>query len=152
MSLNEKIAVRIRNDNQKGLFAKADIARNEVLLTLDGPVSDHPTRFSIQLDDGKHIEGTNDSNAFLNHSCDPNAYLDWEGLCLRAKRNIKADEEITYNYMTTDYELYEPFICNCGSPKCTGEIKGFKHLTREEQLKLEPWLPAFLIRKLEQTS
>ena len=152
MALNKKIVVKMRSDNQKGLFAQANIVEDEVLLTFDGPVLNHPTRFSIQLDDDKHIEGTSDSNAFLNHSCDANAYVDWKAPCLRAKKGIRKGEEIAYNYLTTDYELREPFTCKCGSPQCMGEIKGFKHLAREEQRKLEPWLPAFLIRKVDRPS
>jgi hypothetical protein len=152
MALSKKVNIAKRSDGQKALFASADIDQDEVLLTYDGPILDHPTRLSIQIDDNKHIEGTDKSNAYLNHSCDANAYVDWDGRCLRAKRNILAVEEITCNYFTTDYELHEQFICRCGSPKCKEEIKGFKHLTREEQLELEPWLPPFLKRKLDQPS
>ena len=148
MALFTEIEVALRPDGQKGLIAKTDIAESSVLLTYDGPLLNHPTRLSIQIDNDKHIEGTDDSNAFLNHSCDANAYVDWKALCLCAKRRIARGEEITCNYFTTDYELHEAFRCTCDSPECKGEIKGFRHLTAEEQLKLEPWLPPFLRRKL----
>jgi SET domain-containing protein len=149
MSLSKKIVMAARIDGEKGLFAAADIAQGEMLLIYDGPVLDHPTRLSIQVDDDTHIEGTDDSNSYLNHSCDPNAHVDWDGLCLRAKRDIAAGEEITCDYHTTDYELHEQFACRCGSAKCKGKIKGFKFLTKEEQLDLAPWLPAFLKRKIQ---
>ena len=147
MARSAKIVVSARTDGQKGLFALQDIAENEVLLTYDGPAMDHPTRLSIQIDDDRHIEGTKDSNAFLNHSCDPSAYVDWNKLCLRARRPILSGEEITCNYFTTDYELHETFACKCGSPKCKGEIRGFKYLSKDEQRELEPWLPPFLKQK-----
>ncbi|HEY9166574.1 MAG TPA: SET domain-containing methyltransferase [Candidatus Kryptonia bacterium] len=149
MALSKKVIVETRKDNQRGLFAVEEIVRDEVLLTFDGPILDHPTRYSIQIDDDKHIEGTDDSNAYLNHSCNANTYVDWKKLCLLAKRSIKAGEEVTNNYLTTDYELTEPFTCTCGSPNCVGEVRGFKYLTREEQVKLRPWLPPFLLGKLD---
>ena len=146
--LSRKAAQCLRKDGQKGLFAIADVRKNEVLITYDGPIIDHATRYSIQIDDHKHIEGTEESNAFLNHSCAPNAYVDWSGVSLRALRDLQAGEEITCNYLTTDYELHEKFLCTCGSPSCYGEIKGFKYLTRRQQLGLEPFLPSFMKRKL----
>ncbi len=148
MALSARIIASTKSNGQRGLFSTAVLAPEEVLLTYDGPVLDHPTRLSIQIDDNKHIEGTGDSNAFLNHSCEPNAYVDWKDLCLRAKRKIAAGEEITCSYFTTDYDLQEKFVCTCGSRTCKGEIKGFKYLTKEEQRELEPWLLPFLRRKL----
>lgn len=150
MALSEGIEVGVRSDGQKGLFAKSDITESAILLTYDGPILDHPTRLSIQIDDDKHIEGTDDSNALLNHSCDANAYVDWQALCLRAKRNITGGEEITCNYFTTDYELHAPFSCTCGSPACKGAIKGFRYLSPGEQEELKPWLPPFLLRKVHE--
>lgn len=148
MALSKDVGIASRLDGQQGLFAKTDIVENTVLLTYDGPILDHPTRLSIQIDENKHIEGTDDSNAFLNHSCYANAYVDWNALCMRAKREIPGGEEITCNYFTTDDELHEPFRCTCGSAECKGEIKGFRYLTAKEQRELEPWLPPFLRRKL----
>jgi len=148
MGRSGKIVVSARPNGEKGLFAAQDVAENEILITYDGPVIDHPTRLSIQIDDDKHIEGAENSNAFLNHSCDPTAFVDWNGTCLRARRRILAGEEIACSYFTTDYELREKFTCTCGSPNCKGQIEGFKYLTKREQLELEPWLPPFLQRKL----
>ncbi len=150
MARSSKTAVRVRPDGQKGLFAIDDVASGEVLLTYDGPVLDHPTRHSIQVDDHRHIEGTEDSNAFVNHSCKPSAYVDWGALCLRAIAPLAVGDEITCNYLTTDFELSEPFTCRCGAAACRREIRGFKFLPREEQEALAPWLPPFLRRRLEQ--
>jgi hypothetical protein len=102
MALSPKIGPAVRSDGQKCLCANAAINEHEVLITYDGPIIDHPTRYSIQIDDGKHIEGTPESNAYLNHSCAPNAYVDWNGVCLRALRPISRAEEITCN---SDYRL-----------------------------------------------
>lgn len=66
--------------------------KDEVLITYDGPLIDHPTRYSIQIDENLHIDGTPESNCYLNHSCAPNTYVDWTGLCLRALRDIDTGE------------------------------------------------------------
>ena len=148
MALSSKIRSSLRPDGQKCLASNARISENEILITYDGAIIDHPTRYSIQIDDEKHIEGTPESNAYLNHSCAPNAYVDWSGVYLRALRNIAAGEEITCNYLTTDWELHERFVCRCGAPHCYGELKGLKYLCREEQEKLLPFVPDFMKRKI----
>jgi len=148
MALSSKISPSLRLDGQKCLSANTEILKNQILITYDGPVIDHPTRYSIQIDDHKHIEGTPESNAYLNHCCAPNAFVDWTGVCLRALRNIARGEEITCNYLTTDWELHEKFVCHCGAPQCYGELKGLKYLARDEQRKLIPFLPEFMKRKI----
>ena len=95
MALSPKIGPAIRRDGQKCLCANAADKKDEVLITYDGPIIDHPTRYSIQIDDDKHIEGAAESNAYLNHSCAANAYVDWNGVYLRALRDIDAGDEVT---------------------------------------------------------
>jgi hypothetical protein len=148
MALSPEVSPSVRPDGQKCLSANTDISENDILITYDGPIIDHPTRYSIQIDDDKHIEGTAESNAYLNHSCAPNAYVDWSGVYLRALRNIACGEEITCNYLTTDWELHERFVCHCGAPHCYGELKGLKYLAREEQRKLLRFMPDFMKRKI----
>lgn len=58
----------------------------------------------------------------INHSCDPNAWLD--GLNLAARRKIAAGEQITIDYATFCGESLQPFDCTCGSPDCRGVIRG----------------------------
>jgi SET domain-containing protein len=87
------------------------VPKDEILITYDGPIIDRATRYSIQIDDYLHIEGTPESNAYLNHACAPNSYVDSKGVFLRALRDIEAGEELTCNYLTTDWELHERFVC-----------------------------------------
>jgi len=148
MALSPKISPAVRSDGQRCLCANAAVHKHEVLITYDGPIINHPTRYSIQIDDEKHIEGTAESNACLNHSCAPNAYVDWNGVYLRALREIACGEELTCNYLTTDWELHEKFVCHCGASGCYGELRGLKYLAREEQVRLLPFLPDFLKRKI----
>jgi uncharacterized protein len=62
---------------------------------------------------------TDDSN-FMNHSCDPNCW--YEGEMLVARRDIKAGEEITYDYATDCTGRDWEFQCICGSAQCRGRL------------------------------
>ncbi len=60
----------------------------------------------------------------INHSCDPNAKTDViQGkIWIIALRDIKAGEEITYNYGYDFSDDYKTHPCRCGSDKCVGFI------------------------------
>jgi len=56
----------------------------------------------------------------INHSCDPNAWI--EGLDLVARRPIEAGEEITIEYATFVAGTGETFDCHCGADDCRGRV------------------------------
>jgi D-alanine-D-alanine ligase-like ATP-grasp enzyme len=62
----------------------------------------------------------------INHSCDPNAWL--EGLNLVARQDIPAGQEITIDYATFYNERLDDFVCHCGAADCRGIIKGTDYL------------------------
>jgi D-alanine-D-alanine ligase len=69
----------------------------------------------------------------LNHSCDPNAWL--QGLNMVARRPIYRGEEITLDYATFCGEQLQPFVCSCGSRHCRGMVQGADFL--------EPWVEQY---------
>lgn len=90
----------------------------------------------------------------INHSCDPNAWL--EGLNVVARRPIECGEEITLDYATFNDERMCSFECACGAERCRGIIRGSDylldlvdryrghlsdHIERRRQERLEPSLP-----------
>ncbi|CAD6979448.1 hypothetical protein A4X06_0g2348 [Tilletia controversa] len=68
---------------------------------------------------------------FLNHSCNPNCYVEkWQvGKHMRmgifARRDIRAGEELTFNYNVDRYGN-DAQDCFCGEPNCVGSIGGKK--------------------------
>ena len=62
----------------------------------------------------------------INHSCNPNAWID--GLNLVARRRIKAGDEITVDYATFYNEQMDDFVCHCGSRGCRKVIRGTDYL------------------------
>ena len=74
---------------------------------------------------------------WINHSCDPNCdseHVDAvdgdkskDRIEIKALRDIKAGEELSYNYGIRLGERHTPklkklWACLCGSPKCTGTM------------------------------
>jgi D-alanine-D-alanine ligase len=63
----------------------------------------------------------------INHSCDPNSWL--EGLALVTRRAVRAGEPVTVDYGTFCGPAMEPFPCDCQSPECRGTIRAEDHLS-----------------------
>lgn len=63
----------------------------------------------------------------LNHSCEPNCanYFKNNAWTFVALRDIKAGEEITWDYQTYECEFSNnaELLCKCGSKKCKGLLK-----------------------------
>jgi D-alanine-D-alanine ligase len=62
----------------------------------------------------------------VNHSCDPNTWLD--GLDLVVRRDIMPGEELTVDYATFCGPAMSPFECRCGASDCRQAILGSDHL------------------------
>ena len=87
--------------------------------------------FLFTVDDRVCIDGAVNGNdaRFLNHSCDGNceAVTDRKRIFIEARRNIRAGEELLYDYQyerTEDHteEDEKFYACRCGSPNCRGTI------------------------------
>jgi SET domain-containing protein len=95
--------------------------------------------YIFSLNEHEDIDGDVDWNParFLNHSCSPNceAELQEDRIWLVATRDIRAMEEITFNY-GFDLENYRDYPCLCGSPNCVGFIVAeefFDHVRGQTQ-------------------
>lgn len=136
-----KIIVR-QIESHFGVFASQNINKSNIILQIKGMLVNVPSLYSIQIGTQSHLEPFADSEnewKFLNHSCEPNALFNPDKLIIIALRDIKAGEEICFNYHTTEYEISSPFLCKCSSKKCYGRIKGFNYLSEEEQKLLLPY-------------
>ncbi len=145
-----KLNVAMTN-GRRGLVALVSIDRNEILIDLNGENTFlSPTRRSLQIGERRHVFGREETVGYLNHGCEPNSFLDFSSLCVRALRNLQAGEEIKVNYAATEYEMHDSFRCNCGSSVCLRTIRGFKFLTRDQQVELKPYLAPHLRKKLDE--
>lgn len=131
-----------------GVFAVAAVDAGEVLMALAHVFVDAPAMHTIQLDEHLHQAGTGEIDDYLNHSCAPNTALDFQRLQLVALRPLVAGEELSFNYLSSEWDMAAPFACNCGAPGCLGQIRGFSHLTPAQQDALDPWISPYLRRRL----
>ena len=118
-----------------GVFALEPINKNTRIIDYAGALIDYKEslkRETMYLKRGeiwcftvntRWVRDANvDGNAarFINHACKPNCYTQIIGrtIWIRAARNIKAGEELTYDYHT-DGEQVIP--CRC-RPGCAGRL------------------------------
>jgi hypothetical protein len=140
----------------KGVFAKDDIVQDSVIFQLKGTLTTRPSKYTIQLTRNKHLNFPKVRKVdddldycwqFLNHSCEPNGYMNIGDLTFRATRSIQRGEEITFNYLTTESAMAVPFKCICGSANCFGLIQGYDFLTDDQVKKLvDPAVPNNVVR------
>ncbi len=132
-----------------GAFARADLPRDTAVIEYVGEKIDKRESlrrceannpFIFALDDRYDLDGNVAHNParWVNHSCSPNcdAELRAGGVWLIANRDIRAGEEITFNY-GFDLEDYQRYPCQCGSSNCVGHIVAevfFDHVRNQRSL------------------
>jgi len=122
-----------------GLFARVDLAAGTHVIEYVGErvTKEQSLRrrlednfFVFTVTDEFDIDGAVDWNParFINHSCAPNceAEMKDERIWIIALRDIKAGEELTFNY-GYDLEDYEDHPCHCGTPECPGFMVAEEH-------------------------
>jgi hypothetical protein len=117
-----------------GGFARVDIARDTRVIEYVGEKitkqeslarCERNNEYIFALDEGHDLDGDVSWNParFLNHSCAPNceARLEEERIWVVAIREVRAGEELTFNY-GYDLESYREHPCSCGANGCVGYI------------------------------
>ncbi len=117
-----------------GGFARADIPVGTQVIEYVGRVISKQeslercregNEYIFRLSEATDLDGNVGWNLarFLNHSCAPNCEAELiEGkIWIVARRDIRAGEEITFDY-GYDLEDYRKHPCRCGAPECAGFI------------------------------
>jgi hypothetical protein len=156
-----KTEARKSNIHGRGLFAIADIAKNEIVAVKGGHIVDGKTLrekitprlgpVEIQIDDDLFIAPVTDeerelSMLYLNHSCDPNVGVRGE-ITFAAMREIRAGEELTHDWAMTDDDDYS-IECNCGMSNCRKMLTGKDWQRRDLQKRYAGYFSAYLARKI----
>jgi len=89
----------------KGLFTTKTYNKGNIVHTLSGEIFEHPTRESIHIGNNKHIY--DEYGIFMNHSFTPNIVID--NYSMVALSDIKANDELTFNYNDTEINMANPF-------------------------------------------
>ena len=150
MKIPNNIQIKKVHDG-KGLFAKQAIKKGTIVFRFRGKTGDmlHTNCRSLQIGENRFLESTAKFDDFLNHSCDPNCYIDWNTMNLVTLKNISAGEELSFNYNTSEYDLCKQygnisFSCLCGSKNCIRYVKGFRHLNFNQKRKIQDFISPFL--------
>jgi SET domain len=107
--------------NGHGMFATraydagAPICRLEGQL-MTGPVDSDVGPNWIGIGPNRWIDPVSPLD-FINHNCEPNAAFG-RNRQLYALRPIAADEEITFDYSTSESDPHWSMACGCGAPSC----------------------------------
>ncbi len=141
----KRIQVRRSGVHGKGVFALQDIAEGETLIEYVGEVISwdeaqdrHPHdpedpnhTFYFHVNEDRVIDALygGNSSRWINHSCAPNCEADEENdrIFIKAIRNIKAGEELNYDYGLIIDEPYTKklkaeYPCWCGAKNCRGTL------------------------------
>ncbi|OLD74298.1 MAG: hypothetical protein AUF68_00670 [Verrucomicrobia bacterium 13_1_20CM_54_28] len=159
--LSPKTEVRESKIHGRGLFATADIAKDEIVAVKGGHIVDRKTLrekitprlgpVEIQIDDNLFIAPVTDeerelSMLYSNHSCDANLGIRGE-ITFVAMRDIRAGEELTHDWVMTDDDDYS-VECKCGAPNCRKIVTGKDWQRLELQKRYEEYFSAYLTRKI----
>jgi hypothetical protein len=108
MKSNLYISSALNTPGHSGVFASTPFEEGEVVLRLTGTIIDSPSRSSIQIGEGLHIE--DEIGAFINHSSLPSCTI--RGADVVAAKDIEVDGEITFDYSKSEDTLACPFVCS----------------------------------------
>ena len=152
-----RIQVRRSGVHGKGVYALVDLADGETLIEYTGEVitwdealrrhphdpSDPNHTFYFHIDESRVIDAKFGGNSarWINHSCAPNCEAEIDGgrVYIRALRNIRAGEELFYDYGLVIDEPYTKTLkaqypCWCGAPACRGTLLAPKRAGRATRL------------------
>ena len=116
-----------------------------------GEMVSTPTYLTVQVGIDKHITLRPEFLQYINHSCDPNVFFDTTSMKLVCLKPIEAGEEFTFFYPSTEWDMAQPFVCQCNSANCLQLIQGARYISTEtlKQYRLTDFIQEQLHRKAE---
>src|SRR5215471_12881306 len=159
--ISPKAKVRKSRIHGRGLFATEAIRKGEVVAVKGGHIFDAEKLRQVQktLGPAEIQIGENlfigpltrgqrkGSMIFSNHSCDPNIGVAGQ-IVFVAMRNIRAGEELTHDWATTDDDTYR-LKCNCGAANCRRVITGKDWKRKDLQKRYRKYMSQYLMDKIK---
>src|SRR3954469_1837039 len=149
----------------RGLFAGADVAAGDLVLRLGGHLvttaelealiaeANAAGRYvdTITVHEERHLVLPDSTIVhFAHHSCAPNLWHDG-ALDVRARRDVRAGEELTIDYGTNSGAPGFAMDCTCGAPECRGRITSDDWRITDLQRRYDGhWVPA-LARRIDES-
>jgi hypothetical protein len=149
---SRKVVVRRTKKFGRGVFAVKPIRRGETVAVFDGLVYDddhedwnddiynHAIQFARNMwRDSKGIA------RLINHSCEPNCGIR-NLFRIVAMRDIRAGEQITWDYEMTEKSDNWSMRCKCGSNICRRRIGNYQNMPKHIREKYGTFISAWLRR------
>jgi SET domain-containing protein len=139
-----RLITRSSDIHAAGCFALERIPKGTVVLEYTGEritkeegdvrYEGRPFTYLFGIGDGAIVIDGHGMAMFVNHSCDPNCETDEvDGrIIIKTLRDLKAGEEITYDYWLYDGEDEAP--CHCRSRNCRGSMYSPNELRRMQRV------------------
>jgi len=148
----------------KGLFAKRQIRKGEIVAIKGGHVYDTRTLAKvkgriaasyIQIADGFFLGARTAAEVrrnkmFINHSCAPNLGIRGQ-IVFVALRDIRAGEELTYDWAMEENN-HDPTRCRCGARRCRGVLTGRDWRIPRLQRRYRGYFSSYLEDKIRPTT
>ena len=97
-----------------------------------GKVFSEPNYLTVQTGTRQHITLVPEFLQYINHSCDPNVFFDTTSMKVIALKDIRVNEELTFFYPSTEWDMAQPFFCYCESSNCLQNIQGAKYILKQD--------------------
>ena len=118
--------------NQKALFAAVSFSPGDVICTFSAATTQSfATYLTVQTGADRHITLSPEFLQYINHSCSPTVFFNTTSMGLVCLQAMQPGDEFTFFYPSTEWEMAQPFVCNCGSATCLQLINGASHLSVE---------------------
>lgn len=119
-----------KSTGQKSLNASVHFSPGDVISKFSAGITQpFATYLTVQTGADRHITLVPEFLQYINHSCAPTAFFNTTTMELTCLKTLRPGDEITFFYPSTEWEMAQPFICNCGSPECLQLINGASHLS-----------------------
>ena len=125
------VNVLLNNDtNQKSLYAAVSFAPGDVICKFNAGITQpYATYLTVQTSADRHITLMPEFLQYINHSCAPNVFFNTTSMELVCLHALQPGDEFTFFYPSTEWEMAQPFVCNCGNQNCIQLINGASHLS-----------------------
>lgn len=146
----KKVSVFDSHIHGKGLVADEDIKKGELIGYIKGPVMYKQNKTLQEVFSNPDWVGFKRNYwtdplppfKYLNHSCMANCGVRGTR-SLHAIHAIKAGEEITIDYSTTEIDERWFLDCNCGERSCRKKVTSIQSLPKSLFYRYDPFIPTY---------
>jgi uncharacterized protein len=139
-----RLITRSSDIHAAGCFTLEDVPKGTIVLEYTGEriakeegdrrYDGRSFTYLFGVGNGKIVIDGHGMAMFINHSCDPNCEVDEVAgrIFIKTLRNLKAGDELTYDYWLYDGEDDAP--CYCGKKCCRGSMYSPREIKRMQRV------------------